>query len=179
MRHARLQPFDVVGHVAVGGEDVEAAVEVGVEEETAEGEGQERGPAERRTGRLVEEQSALVMEQRHHLVREVADHETGASRVVVVGGVHAHAGPRHSRLAVGDPGDDADILERAVTPVAEQLIRLGVVRHEQVRRAVPVGVQHRDTEALRRRRRQAGRHRHVLERAVAEVAIERAGLPGV
>ena len=179
MRDARLQSLDIVGDMAVRGEDVQPAVEIGVEEEAAEGERQERRAAERGAGRLVEEQPALVVEQCHHLVREVADHEAGKARVVVVGGVHAHAGTRHPRLTISDAGDDADVLEAAVPPVAEQLIRLGVVGDEQVHPAVGVGVEHRNTEPLGRRRRHTRRGGYILERPVAPVPVKRAGLAGV
>ena len=40
--HPRLHALDVVGDVAVGGEDVEAAVEIVVEEEAAERQRQQR-----------------------------------------------------------------------------------------------------------------------------------------
>ena len=43
----RLDAADVVGDVAVGGEDVEQAVEIGVEEEARERQRQQRGLADR------------------------------------------------------------------------------------------------------------------------------------
>ena len=59
---ARLRRGDVVGDVAVGGEHVEPAVEIVVEEEAREGEGQHRRLANRRRRRLVDEQAvALVL----------------------------------------------------------------------------------------------------------------------
>ena len=58
---ARLHALDVVGDVAVGGEDVEPAVEIVVEEEAGERQRQQRRPADRRRRRLVDEQAVAFV----------------------------------------------------------------------------------------------------------------------
>ncbi len=99
----RLHRADVVGDVAVGGEDVEQAVEVGVEEEAGERQRQQRRLAHRGRRRIVDEEAgAFVRVERHHLVREVADDEALPAGAVVVGRVHAHAGARDAGFVEGD-----------------------------------------------------------------------------
>jgi len=90
-----LDLLDVVRHVAAHREDVEAAVEVEVEEERRKGEREQRGLPDRRGGRLVDEEAvALVVVQAQHLVREVPDQERRPAASAVVGRVRAHAGAR-------------------------------------------------------------------------------------
>ena len=162
----------------VGGEDVGPAVEVEVEEEAAERQGQQGGPPDGRARAFVDEQAvALVVIQGHHLGREVADHQVGPARAVVVGGVGPHPRAGHPRVAERHPGQHPDVFERAVAAVLEELVGLRVVGHEEVRPAVVVEVEHDDAQRLRRGRAHAGGRRHVFEGRVAPVAIERAALP--
>ena len=60
-----------------------------------------------------------------------------------------------------------------------QLVRLGVVGHEQVRPAVVVIVEHGDSERFRAGVEDAGVRRDVFERAVAAVVEEPAGLAAI
>ncbi len=154
-------------------EDVEQAVEIDVEEEARERQAQERCAADRRRRRLVDEQPvAFVRVQRHHLVREVADHQARTSRAVVVRRVHAHGRARDPCVVERDARHDADVGERAVPLVAIEPVRLGVVCAEQIEQAVAVVVDQRDAEHLARRIVQPGFLRDVLERAVSLVPVE-------
>ena len=167
----RLDAVDVVGDVPVGGEDVEQAVVVGIEEEAREGQRQQRLASEARRRRIVDEQPvALVAIERQHLVGEVADQQSRAPGAVEVGRVHAHAGARHARFVEGHAGGDRLVHERALAGVAIEPVRLRVVGHEHVEPAVGVVVEQADAEALAGGIVQAGLRGHVLERAVAEVA---------
>ena len=74
---------------------------------------------------------------------------------------------------------DGDLLERAVSQVAIQLVGLGVVRDEQIRPAVLVVVQHRDAERFRAGIEDAARRRDVLEGAVAAIVKQPAGVAAV
>ena len=95
---------------------------------------------------------------------------------VVVGGVDAHAGARDARFVERDARGDADVGERAVLLVLVEPVRLRVVGDEQVEPAVAVVIEQRDAERLRGRVVETRLLRHVLERAVAGVAIERRAL---
>ncbi len=125
------------------------AVEVVVEEETGERQRQQRIPANRRSGRFVDEQAvALVRVERHHLVREIADDEARAAGFVVVGGVGAHARARHPRLVEGHTGRHGDIGERAVAPIAIEPVRLCVIRNEQVDPPIAIVIDQCGSERL-------------------------------
>ena len=119
------------------------------------------------------------MVERHHLVREVADDDRRTAGPIVIGGIDAHAGARHAGLAERDAGRRCDILESAVAKVPIQLVRLRVVRDEQIDPSVVVEVEHRNAESLRRRILQPGAARDVFEGAVAAVAIQDGALPVV
>ena len=76
----------------------------------------------------------------------------GHAGAVVVGGVDAHAGARHSVFAVGDSGRHAFLGERTVAIVDVELVRLGIVgRSADVGPAVLVVIEDRDAQALRSR----------------------------
>ena len=57
----RLEAVDVVGHVTVGGEDVHLSVQIRVEEEGRERQRQQRGLADGRRGRLVDEEAVPLI----------------------------------------------------------------------------------------------------------------------
>ena len=81
----RLDDRDVVGDVAVDGEDIGEAVEIVVEEEGAEGErGGGGGPDAGGCGAVGEEAGAIVVIERDALVGEVADDEPGAAGAVTL-----------------------------------------------------------------------------------------------
>ena len=173
----RLHGADVVGDVAVGGEDVEPAVEVVVEEEAGEGQRQQRRLADGRGRRFVDEEAfPLVLVKGNHLVGEVADHQAWPAGAVVVGGVDAHAGARDARFVERHARGDGDVGEGAVLLVLVEPVRLGVVGDEQIEPAVAVVIEQRDAERLRGRVVETGLLRRVLEPAIAEVAIERRAL---
>ena len=137
--------------VSVHGEDVLLPVQVVVEEEDAEGERQQAGAPDGGARRLVDEQPvALVPIQREHLVGEVADEQVRTARAIVVGRVDAHGAARDAILGERHAGGDALLRERAVAVVSIQLVRLRIVRDEDVGPAVAVVVQHGDAQRLAR-----------------------------
>ena len=70
----RLDLVDVVRDMPVRGKDIEPAVEIRVEEEARERQRQQRRLPDRGRWGFVDEQAIpLVLVERHHLVREVAD----------------------------------------------------------------------------------------------------------
>ena len=112
---ALLNALDLVFDMAVGDEDVEPAIEVVVEEERRKAQRQQAAPANLRARRLVDEQAiSFVVIQRQHLVGEVADDDAGASGVIVVCRIDAHAGARHTVFAEGDAGRDRRLGEAAL-----------------------------------------------------------------
>ena len=159
--------------MAVRHEHILPPVEVVVEEERREGQREQAVPADLRDRRLVyEEAQPLVAVERDHLVREVADHQVREPVPVVVRGVDAHGAARRPVLGEGDPGDHAGVLEPPAPQVPVEVVRLGVVRHGQVREVVAVVVEDRRAEPLAARVRQTGRAGDVGETVGAVVPVE-------
>ena len=144
-----LDGGDVVLDVSVRDEDVLAAIEVVVEEERPERQGEKTVAADLGYRRLVDEEAdALVVVERDHLVREVPDDEVGHAVAVVVGGVDSHGAPGRPVLRKGDSGEHSGVLEPPAAEVPVEIVGLGVVRHREVEEPVAVEVEDRDAESL-------------------------------
>src|SRR6202035_3271463 len=101
--HPLLHSFDFVFDVSVGHENVRPSIVIVVEEETTEAKRHQSRAPDLRLRRLIYEQAiAFVVVERKHLIREICDDETWASRTIVVGGVHAHAGASYAVFAESD-----------------------------------------------------------------------------
>ena len=173
-----LDVGDVVLDVSVGDEDVLAAVEVVVEEEGPESQGEQAVPPDLRHRRLVDEETdSFVVIERDHLVREVADDEVGLAVAVVVGSVDAHGPAGGAVLGESDAGEHPGVLEPAVSEVPVEVVGLGVVRHRQVGEPVAVEVENRHPEALATRVEEAGRLGDVGEAFASVVSVERGACP--
>ena len=89
-------------------QNIEPAIVVVVEKETAEAERDQAGAADLRTRGFIDKQAvAFVVVEREHLVGEIGDDDAGVARAVVVGGIHAHAGAGDAVFAECDAGRDA------------------------------------------------------------------------
>src|SRR5262249_40154683 len=87
-----LYPLDVALDVPIGDENIEPAVEIVVEKETAETERQQAYASDGGSRRLVDEEPiAFVVIERKHLIREVRDHDARITGSVVVCRVRAHS----------------------------------------------------------------------------------------
>ena len=108
---------DVREDVAVREEEIELAVEVGVEKRRAPAHAHERGGGQpRRRAGVLELPAVHVAIERVAIVGERREDEVHAQVAVVVAGVGAHAGLR-ARLAVHrHAGDEPHALEAAVPP---------------------------------------------------------------
>ena len=170
-------PVELVGDrvdVAVGDDEVEPAVVVVIGEggPPAEERDARTGDA-RRIADVREEALAVVVVEDVVVVGEVRDVEVVAPVVVVVADGHAHVGLLAPRLVQGRARGVADVLERAVAAVAVEVVRRGVVGHEEIEPAVVVEVEEGDAEAVEAGGVGHARPRaHVGERAAAVVAEE-------
>src|SRR6267154_2508793 len=123
--HVGLHALNVGVDVAIGHENVGPAVEIVSEEKTAEAESEQGSAADFRARSFVDEESfSFVVIEREHLVREIGDQEAGEAGVIVVSGVHTHAGAGYAVLAEGDSGDDGSFGTSAATIVAIELARM-------------------------------------------------------
>ncbi len=171
---------DVGIDVAVGDEEVQPAVEVGVEEGDAPahrleaGRGQARGAAH-----VLEEPVAQVPVEGLGVVGEGGEHEVQPAVVVVVAGVHPHPRLGPPLRVDGDAAQEADALEPAVPAVVVEEVGGRVVGHEEVDPAVVVVVGGEDAEAVAPRRvREAVGVGGFHEGAVAAVLEEQVGFAG-
>jgi AcrR family transcriptional regulator len=124
--------------------DVEAPIEVVVEEEQAELQEEAAGRAEAFGDGLVGEDQLLADRLAHvqgvHLVGEVADRDAQRPVVAETGRVDAH---RPARLPVGIERHAAlgpDLLEGAVVPVGEDEVLDGVIGHYEVHPTVVIQI---------------------------------------
>ncbi len=167
-----------IHHVAAGHEQVLAPVVVEVDDRVAPAGARERERRDARAGRQLDEAVlALVLEHRHRLVRQRRVEDVGLAVVVEVARIGAHARERPARLRVGDARREAHLLEGAVAAVPEEVVGLGVVRHEHVGVAVLVEVGDSQPHALADQRADPRGLGDVREGAVALVAVERVRQP--
>ncbi|MFM1942444.1 MAG: hypothetical protein RI897_1426 [Verrucomicrobiota bacterium] len=126
--------FDIGFDVAVGGEEVEPAIEVVVEEEDAEREGHLAGGADALGEGFVGEEGGLVFGDVDggHFVGEVTDGDAEGVVLVEVGGIDAHGAAGSAEGIERDTGGGADIAEGAVLLVAENEILDGVIGDDEV-----------------------------------------------
>ena len=141
-----LHPLNLIFNMAVGNENILPAIIVVIKEEATETERHQRSPPNFRLLRLINEQSvSLVVIKRDHLVGEVTDDDAGVSAAIVVGSIGAHAGPRDPILAEPDPRSHTALLECSILLVEVQLVRLRVVRDQDVRPTICVVIENRDS----------------------------------
>ena len=119
------------------------AIVIEVEEEEAE--------TERRQARLThsgliglirEYKRRFLAEERVRFAREVAHENVALAIVLRIRDVDAHSGPRHTVCAIGNARIQADLSKRAVSVVAEEIVRRKVISDDYVRVAVAVDVPH-------------------------------------
>ncbi len=166
--------------VSVGNEQIEAAVEVGVEEDRAPAHADERrrGKAQRHGG-VLEQAVAQVAIDRVPVVGERREDDVQAAVAVDVAGIGAHAGLGTGLAVDRDAGQQADALEVPASQVAVQEVRRGVVGHEQVHLRVVVEVGRDDGEAVASGGvLEAARRGGVAEAAVADVLEEQIRFAG-
>ena len=106
---------------------------------------------------------AASAEERDHFVREVRHDDVGVAVLVEIPRIDSHATPRSAALAVRDPDNRTDLLERAVSSVAEEEVPHRVVRHDEIRPAVSVMIDRDDAECLSECGVDAGSVTHVFE----------------
>ncbi len=166
--------------VTVGHDEIERAVECHVRKAAAEPEPVARGRANTRAhGHVLEQARGARPVEPDHLLIEVRDGHAHAAGVVEVARVDAHAGARTPLGAERDARRNAHLAKPAVPQVPVELVRLRVVGDDEIGPPVALIVDERDTERLRARVEDAARRGHVLERAVAAIAEQPAGVAAV
>ncbi len=178
---ARLKDGDLLLEVSICLQQVEAPVEVVVEEEETEGQHGAAVGADPLDDRLVAVagSSEPTDEQRGHLVGKVSDRNADHLIVAVVRHIDAH---RPGRGAVGVERQahlDTLLLEGSVAPVVEDEVLDGVVGDDHVGPAVRVQVHEGQAECFRNRCSrgaldlQSGFARDIDEAAVTLIAQKR------
>src|SRR5690606_15620836 len=159
----RLDLEDVAVHLR----EVDDAVEVEVLEERSERDAIERPLTDSDLERtLVEVTTAFLDMKRRRLAREVADHD-GETPFVRPRRVDPHPRERGAVPVGREARCEPQILERAVATIAEEEVRHGIVRDEDVGKPIAVDILDDDTERLAAKPGDAGELGDVLESPVA------------
>ena len=141
--------LDVREDVAVGKEQIERAVEIGVEERRAPSHADERRAGDvALQARVLELAAVDVVIQRVPIARERREHEIHAPVAVVVARVRSHSRLRACVTVERHARRESDVLETSVAGVVVQEVGVRVVRHEQIDEAVVVVVGRDDAEAV-------------------------------
>ena len=146
--------------MSVGREQVEAAVQVIVEEKQAEFQWRlGRCPQSKQVGEVRElERRRLVADiQGRHLVGEIADGQTDPFVVREGRPIDAHSTTRRARLVERDARDNGDLLKLALALIVKEEILNRVVGHGDIDPAVAIDVVRRHAERLADRHFEVGR----------------------
>ena len=87
--------------------------------------------------------------QADHFVIEIRDRNSGRAGIFEVADIHAHTRARFTFGAERQSRFDGDILEFSVAQISIELVRLRIVRHQQIRPAVLVEIEHRHAKRFR------------------------------
>ena len=172
----RLDGVNVGFDVSVGGEDVEVAVEVEVEEETCEGERQEGDISDMRRRGIVDEKVAFVVIKVEHFVGKVANNEALSAGAIIICGIDTHCAGCDTAFVISDACEHSAFDEGAVAVVLIEFIGLCVVRLEDVREAIGIVVEDANTERFARVVLNPCDTGDIGEGAVAPISEEFAGL---
>ena len=135
----RLDGVDLVFHVAIGLQQVQASVQVGIEEEQAETEHRAAGGADAGDDGLVGEDAAAcrIHVIGRHFVGEVANRHGQLAAVRVACHVNSHGAGGVTRVVVGEPVVDP-LLAEGAAHVSEVEVPNRVVGDQDVRPSITV-----------------------------------------
>ena len=135
--------------VAVCHRKVRQAIEIGVEEHATKSQRVHRGQSHSRLrSHVLVHALADRAVKPDHLIVEVRDCDFCGARAVEIRRVDAHAGSRFAFGAERDARLDGDILERAIALIAVELVRLRIVRNEEIGPAILIVVEHRHAQMI-------------------------------
>src|SRR6266704_2452985 len=98
-------------NVAIGDCQIQSAIQIDIEEQTAEAEGVPgRCPDARRNGYVVENSGRVCAIETDHFVVEVGDGDAGPAEIFEVSDINAHPGARFSLGTERQSSFDRDIL---------------------------------------------------------------------
>src|SRR4029078_5611086 len=102
-----------------------------------------------------------------HLIIEVGDCNTSATGVFEVSDINPHTGSSFTLGAERNAGLDRDVLERAVVVIAIELVRLRVIRDQQIGPAVLIVINQRYSWRFRAAVKNPAAGSHVFKSAIA------------
>src|SRR5271156_3573807 len=168
--HAILNLLDPCLNVAVGDKNIRPAIQIVIEEKTAEAESEQARTANAgRRGFVHEESILLVVIKRSHLIGKIGDQQARKYAAIVIRSIHSHARARNPVLAERHARSYALLGESSVAIVDIKFIWLLVVDEENVRPTVLIRVQNFNAEPLRSGNEKPGLLRGILESAVAAI----------
>src|ERR1700745_150436 len=129
-------------HVSVCYENVWPAVVVVIEElHTKTQKGNAHRAEAGRASQVGELSGVVVVIESVGVIGKVGLDDVGPAVVIVVGGIHAHAGLFAAIRTIGDPGSHANFAEAALAIIVVKQAGGRIVGHVQVETAIPVVIQ--------------------------------------
>ena len=165
--------------VSIGHGEVEPAIQVDVQKSAAKTQAVPGGDAHPGLRRDVFETLAARPIEANHFVIEVRDRNARRAGIIEVRHVDSHARAGFSFAAECQSGLHCGVLECAVVLIAIQLVRLGVIGHEQIRPAIVVVIEQRDSQRFGTAVEDSARRSDIFERAVATIMKEPARRPAI
>ncbi len=133
--------------VAVGNDQIEAAVEIEIGKAAAEAQscfGRSADPGRER--HVIELSGGRRTVQSNHFIVEVGDGDSGSARIFEVADIDAHACAGFSVGAESEACFDGGIFEFSVAQIAIEFVGLSVVGDEKIGPAILIEVEHGNAE---------------------------------
>src|SRR5258707_14218309 len=163
--------------MAINTKQIEMTVIVVVEEEgrpTEISHGRFTNP--RWVRNICKKSAAVIVEEDIVVVGERGDEQIHAAVMIVIAHGDSHAGHLLAIAVIGDTGRNGDLFKRTVAFVAVKIVRVGVVRHEDIGPAVVVKILEDRLEAeIQLTVGYTGLFGDIGESAVAVVVVESVG----
>ena len=105
----------------------------------------------------------------HHLIGEITDYKAFPTIPIIVPSINSHRPPRYASFIVSDAGEHPSFDKGTVPVVLIELIRLCVIRIEDVGKTIFVVVKYADTERFASRVFDQGNPRNIGERPIPTI----------
>src|SRR5690348_16926453 len=144
-----LYGLDVVIDMTVGDIKIEPAIQIIVKKEATETVSKHTVAAYFRFGSFVDKKSiALVVVEAEHLIREICDDHARRSGAIVIGGINSHSRARDAFFGISDARCHSLLRKRSVAIIDIELVRLRIVRDQQIEPIVLIRVEDSDAQAF-------------------------------
>src|SRR5260221_3322835 len=171
---------DSVVDVAVGDDEVQAAIEIEVGKAATEAQrGFGRITNASRDRDVVKLPGGWGTIKADHFVIEIGDGDSGTAGIFEVGDIDSHSSAGLSVRAESKTGFDRSVFELSVAEIAIELVGLSVIGNEEIGPAVLIEVKHGNAERFGTGVKDSAGGGDVFEGAVAAIVKEPAGFAAI